>query len=282
MTLEVSPMERDQCSPARQTRRAGGLSRLAAAPWQGTVIPAISVAVAVLIWIGLSYALPRHPIVYLPPPWAVAHAFGEVGSVLPSDIEASVEEALGGWIVGSAGAIVIGILLARIRLLDDLMRGVIEVLRPISPIAWAPMGIVWLGTGYAGKAFLVALISFFLVVLPAYHGAHDLDPLLIKVADDLSLRGWRRFRVLTLMSALPQVFVGLRLALAGAWGGVIVAEIVAGSTDRGLGALEFFASQGGNVPQILVGVATISIIGLAASWLLALGQRKIVRWVPAR
>jgi ABC-type nitrate/sulfonate/bicarbonate transport system permease component len=242
----------------------------------------VSLAVAVLVWIGLSYALPRQPIVDLPSPWAVARAFGTAGSVLPSDIETSIEEAFGGWIIGSAGALVVGILLARVRLLDDLMRGIIEVLRPISPIAWAPMGIVWLGTGYAGKAFLVALISFFLVVLHAYQGAHDLDPLLVKVADDLSLRGWTRFRVLILMSALPQVFVGLRLALAGAWGGVVVAEIVAGSTDRGLGALEFFAQQAGDVPRILVGVVTISVIGVIANGILVRGQRKAVRWVPER
>ena len=194
---------------------------------------------------------------------------------LPADVWASLLEAAGGWAIGSAAGIAVGAMIGRVAWARLLLRPPIDFLRFISPLAWVPLAILWFGIGYASKAAIIVLISFFTVVVNTAQGMAAIDRDSVKVAQVLRLRPLQRMEVL-LLSALPDILTGLRYALGAAWGGVVVSELVAG--DIGLGALESYGGQSFDVAQIMVGMAVIAGLGyLANAGFLAL-QRRLFPW----
>ena len=238
----------------------------------------IGVAIFLLVWWLLAEVLPRHPVVLVPTPLSVFHAFWRNRGQLGADVTASAAEAFGGWAIGSLAAILLGLVAGQVRVVRNTVVPVVEVLRPISPIAWAPLGIVWFGAGYTSKAFLVALISFFMLIVNVLHGATTVPPLLTRAADMLGINGVRRFLRVTLMSAVPDILTGLRLGLAAAWGGVIVAEIVAGQGTTGLGALELYAEQAYDVPTVILGMVIIAVLGFLFNAAFVRLERRLFPW----
>ncbi len=137
---------------------------------------------------------------------------------------------------------VIGVLIGRVRWLREIVNPVIEVLRPVSALAWVPLAVVWFGIGYSSKLFIVALATFFVAVVHVIQGAEAGDAKHFKVARMLSLSRRDTYRYVIIPGAVPEIMLGLRQGLGVAWGGVIIAELVAG--DKGVGAMELLAQQG--------------------------------------
>ncbi len=214
----------------------------------------------------------------LPPPWDVATQAAVLWQLrLPADIAASAGEAFGGWLIGSVASIIIGLLVGNVPALRSTVKPLIEVLRPVSPLAWVPLAIVWFGIGYWGKAFIVALITFFTVVTSAIEGASAIDPSLTRTARMLGLRRFTYFWRVVAMNALPDILTGLQYSLATAWGGVIIAELV--GANAGIGALELKAEQGFNVAGVVVGMLTIALLGYLANAAFVLARRKMFPWL---
>lgn len=239
----------------------------------------VALAGVLVAWMLLSWLLYSPRLALFPPPWAVAVRFVELGRErLPADVWASLREATGGWAMGSAAAMVIGMLIGRVRPARLLLRPPIDFLRFISPLAWVPLCILWFGIGYASKAAIIFLISFFTVVVNTAHGMASVEPDTLKAGRTLHLRPLQHLEVLV-FSALPDILTGLRYALGAAWGGVVVSELVAGNT--GLGALEAYGGQSFDVAQIMVGMLVIAALGYLANAAFVALQRRLFPWIVA-
>lgn len=236
-----------------------------------------AVGCVLLGWILLSWILASPRLDLFPPPWRVIARLVELARTeLAADILASLQVAAGGWLLGSALGIALGLLIGRGALAGLLLRPVIDFLRFISPLAWVPLAILWFGIGYWSKASIIVLISLFTVVVNTVHGVSALDSETEKAGRSLRLT-WRQRMEVVLMTAMPDILVGLRYALGAAWGGVVLAELVAG--DVGIGALESYGGQSFDVAQIMVGMLVLAGLGYAANWGFMRAQRQLFPWI---
>jgi ABC-type nitrate/sulfonate/bicarbonate transport system permease component len=228
-------------------------------------------------WTFLAWLLYSPRLQLFPGPWAVAVRLVQLARTeLLADIGASLAEAAGGWVIGSLLGIAAGALIGRVPAVRFLLQPVLDFLRFISPLAWVPLAILWFGIGYGSKAFIIALVSFFIVVVNASHGMAVRDREAEKAARALRLRPLQRAEVV-LMSAMPDILLGLRVALGAAWGGVVLSELVAG--DVGLGAMESYGGQSFDVAQIMVGMLVLAAMGYAANFGFVRAQRRLFPWI---
>jgi NitT/TauT family transport system permease protein len=154
----------------------------------------------------------------------------------------------------------------------------IQVLRPISPIAWIPLSILWFGISDASPIFLIFLASVFPITVSACAAVRNLQPVYIRAAENFELSGWQLFRRVILPGTLPQVITGIRIALGIAWLVVVAAEMVA--VNSGLGYLIIDARNAGKRYDLVVsGMLVIGLIGLVLDWIVRSIERfDEVRW----
>ncbi len=137
----------------------------------------------------------------------------------------------------------------------------IQVLRPISPIAWIPLAILWFGVSDAAPIFLIFLASVFPIAVSAMAAVHDMQPVTLRAARNFGLSGPELFRRVILPAALPQILTGVRIALGVAWLVVVAAEMIA--VNSGLGYLIIDARNAGKRYDLVVaGMVLIGAIGL--------------------
>lgn len=154
----------------------------------------------------------------------------------------------------------------------------IQLLRPISPIAWIPLAILWFGVGDASPTFLIFLSSFFPIVVATTAGVHQVERQYVWAAQNFGVGGLRLFRTVIFPAALPQIITGMRVGLGVAWLVVVAAEMVA--INSGLGYLIIDARNAGSRYDLVVaGMVLIGVIG----FLLDLLMRRLesldgVRW----
>ena len=230
-------------------------------------------------WVVLAWAFHSPRLELFPAPWLVAVRFVELSRTeLGADILASLGVAAGGWALGCLLGVALGLLIGRVALARLVLRPLIDFLRFISPLAWVPLAILWFGIGYWSKASIIVLISLFTVVVNTAQGVSSIDAELLKAGRSLHLTLRQRIEV-ALMSAMPDILVGLRYALGAAWGGVVIAELVAG--DVGIGALESYGGQSFDVAQIMVGMLVLAALGYAANWCFVRAQQALFPWIVA-
>jgi len=154
----------------------------------------------------------------------------------------------------------------------------IQLLRPISPIAWIPLAILWFGVGDASPTFLIFLSSFFPVVVATTAGVHQVERRYVQAAQNFGVRGLRLFRTVVFPAALPQIVTGMRLGLGVAWLVVVAAEMVA--IDSGLGYLIIDArNAGARYDLVVAGMVLIGAIGFVLDLLMRrLESLDEVRW----
>ena len=142
------------------------------------------------------------------------------------------------------------------------MNPVVQLLRPISPIAWIPVAIVFFGVGNLAPVFLVFLGSFFPIVLTAMNGVHNVPQMYVRAARNFGMSPTSILLRVVLPAALPQILTGLRIALGIAWLVVVAAEMIA--VDSGLGYLIIDARNAGKRYDLVVaGMLLIGLVGLA-------------------
>jgi NitT/TauT family transport system permease protein len=153
----------------------------------------------------------------------------------------------------------------------------IQILRPISPLAWIPLSIVWFGIGNQAAIFLIFLASFFPVVVATVNGVRNVPPMFRNAGQNFGLSPAELLRRVVFPAALPQVLVGLRIALGIAWLVVVAAEMIA--VDSGLGYLIIDSRNAGKRYDLVVaGMLLIGLIGLG----LDIGIRRMERWKSVR
>ena len=206
--------------------------------------------------------------------WAVLRD----GSLLAA-LRASLARDFAGFTIGAASGLMLGLLLARVRLADLLLSPTLNSARQIALFAWVPFLSLWLGNGEHGRIAFIALAAFFPVLLNAHLGARQVEARYIEVARALCLKPHRLLLKLVLPSALPQIMTGLRLGLIYAWLATIGAEYLF-TTTTGIGSMMMDARDLFRMDLVILGMAVIGGIGFALNLILSrLGRLSLWRGV---
>jgi len=172
----------------------------------------------------------------------------------------------------------LGLLLGWFQRLHFAFNPLIQILRPISPIAWIPVAILWFGVDDRAPIFLIFLASVFPIMVSAMAAVQNIHPVYIRAARNFGLSRVELFRHVIFPATLPQVLTGIRIALGVAWLVVVAAEMIA--VNSGLGYLIIDARNAGKRYDLVVaGMLLIGLIGLALDLLVRqLEKLDEVRW----
>jgi NitT/TauT family transport system permease protein len=223
-------------------------------------LPAVGVGLFVAGW-AAAVALSASKL--LPGPLDVVRALGELMShgLLVRYLVASLFRVTWGFLLAAALAIPIGMALGLSRRAEVAWNPLVQVLRPISPLAWIPISILWFGVGDGAAIYLIFVATFFSLLVTVIRAVHDVDPVHRNAGWNFGLPRWRLVRQVIFPAILPQLIVGLRLALGVAWLVVVAAEMIAVSS--GLGFLIIDARNAGNRYDLVVaGMVMIGAVGL--------------------
>jgi NitT/TauT family transport system permease protein len=198
--------------------------------------------------------------------------------VLLRYVVASLFRVSTGYVLAVLVGIPFGLLLGWFGSAFKAFNPLIQLLRPISPIAWIPIAILWFGVSDLAPIFLIFLASLFPITTSAIAAVQNIQLVYIRAARNFGLKGAALFQKVIFPAALPQILTGLRLALGVAWLVVVAAEMIA--VNSGLGYLIIDARNAGKRYDLVVaGMVLIGLIGLGLDWLVRqLGNLDEVQW----
>jgi ABC-type nitrate/sulfonate/bicarbonate transport system permease component len=235
---------------------------------------------SILFVIGLWYLAAKtmaNPQV-LPGPQATAAAAWRLmqDGTLFADVAASLTRVVEGWLIALALAIPLGGTMGRSESTRRIFGTLIELVRPIPPIAMVPIAILWFGIGWASQLFIVCYGAFFPMVIGVYDAFRNVDKLYEQAAQSLGCHGVTLFRRVVVMAALPSVISSMRIGLGLAFVSLVAAELIAAST--GLGALIANARVTFQTDHMLVGMIAIGVVGFLLSWIMWKLEKHFLRW----
>jgi sulfonate transport system permease protein len=237
----------------------------------------VAPVVLVAVWQGLSDLGVVKPML-LPPPTKVGAAFAELaaGGLLAKHLGISLLRVLEGFALAALVGLPLGIAIGLWRALDRMTDLLIQVIKPIPPIAWIPLAILWFGIGEGAKVFIIFLGALFPILINAIDGIRQTDHRYVEVARILEVTRLRFITQVVLPGALPPIMTGLRTGLMVAWICVVAAELIAASS--GLGYLIMDARQLFQTDQVLVGMITIGAMGKLLDVALKAVENRLITW----
>ena len=222
--------------------------------------------------------------IIFPTPWDVVLGTLELARLgsLWDHIASSLFRVGSGYLLAAAVAIPLGLLMGWFKGVFATLNPLIQILRPISPIAWIPLAILWFGVGNFSPIFLIFLASVFPIIVETAAGVHSIERQYIRAAQNFGVSGLALFRQVVIPASLPHIITGMRISLGVAWLVVVAAEMIA--LRSGLGYLIIDSRNAGNRYDLVVaGMVIIGLTGLLLDILMRqLEKLKGVRWRYAR
>src|SRR6202050_1633295 len=231
--------------------------------------PIAFIVALLVLW---QIAISRHPDQLLPGPWAVVKAIGELlqHGLLVKYVVASLFRVSWGFALAAVLAIPLGLTLGWYRRGEMAFNPLVQIFRPISPLAWIPLAILWFGVGDLAAIFLIFVGCFFPLLLTAMSAVHNIPAVYINAGRNFGLSPSAFVSRVLYPAVIPQLLVGMRITLGVAWLVVVAAEMIA--VNSGLGFLIVDARNAGNRYDLVVaGMIIIGAIGLV----LDLGMRSL-------
>jgi NitT/TauT family transport system permease protein len=245
--------------------------------WEKFAWPLLSVGLLLAAW---HYSVVWTGTKIFPAPLQVEKGMIELfhKHVLWDDILSSLRRVAIGFGTAVALGIPLGLVLGWYPSMNQVVNPVMQILRPISPIAWIPVAIIFFGVGEHAAIFLIFLGAFFPIVVACVNGVSNVPSVYRRAGRNFGLEPAELLSRVVFPAALPQIIVGLRLALGIAWLVVVAAEMVA--VDSGLGYLVIDSRNSGKRYDLVVAaMLMIGVIGLALdSGFRALEKMKSIRW----
>ena len=195
---------------------------------------------------------------------------------LPHDAWASLSRVLGGFAIGAGLALPLGLLMGTNKTIYKLFDPLVQVLRPIPPIAYIPLAILWFGLGNPPAFFLISIGSFFPVLMNTIAGVRQVDGIYIRAARNLGASQMTMFRRVILPAATPYILAGARIGMGTAFIVVIVAEMIAVNSGLGFRILE--AREYCWSDKIIAGMFTIGLFGLAIDIAMNALNNHLLQW----
>jgi NitT/TauT family transport system permease protein len=238
----------------------------------------------ILIWQGLS-SLQVIPSYKLPSPVEIVLGFKDLlvvgvppGHLLHNHMLYSLYRVALGYAIAALLAIPLGLLMGWSPGLLRMIRPLFELVRPIPPLAWIPIAILWFGIGIKSAAFIIFLGAFFPILLNTISGVLSIHPILIEAARTLHARERDIFQKVLLPGAVPSIFVGMRIGVGIGWMTLVAAEFTGVKEGYGLGYMIMTARDIQRPDEILAGMLVIGVIGLLIDIGLRAIESRMVRW----
>jgi len=238
----------------------------------------------ILIWQGLS-SLQVIPSYKLPSPIEIILGFKDLliigvppGNLLHNHMLYSLYRVALGYAIAALLAIPLGLLMGWSPKFLRMIRPLFELVRPIPPLAWIPIAILWFGIGIKSAAFIIFLGAFFPILLNTISGVLSIHPILIEAARTLHAREKDIFLKVLLPGAVPSIFVGMRIGIGIGWMTLVAAEFTGVKEGYGLGYMIMTARDIQRPDEILAGMLVIGVIGLLIDIGLRATESRMIRW----
>lgn len=259
----------DALRQPRQTRRV--------------LIGLVAFAIAIVVWITLSTTgfntgarFPTHT-----DTWRAAlqitHSPGYAGGTLWQHVLQSCRLVLLGFAAAALTGVPVGLLMGASRRVDALVGPVFSLLRPVPPLAWIPLAILWLGLGDMAKIFLIWVAAFTPSVINTYSGVRNIDGTLLEAARVHGAGARHLMWEVLVPGALPMIFTGLRLSLQASWTTLVAAELVGAFT--GIGKVLSNAALDINPGMILFAMVWVGLLGAAMTRALGWVEGRVLPWL---
>ena len=238
----------------------------------------VVIAVVVAIWWAL-VVITKSAI--FPTPWAVVQGTLELArdGTLWEHIGASLMRVGAGFGIAVAFAIPLGLWMGWVHGAFVTLNPVFQILRPISPIAWIPLAILWFGVGNASPIYLIFIASVFPMIVQTTSGVHTIEKRYLRAAENFGVSRRKLFLKVVFPATLPQIIVGMRIGLGVAWLVVVAAEMIA--LRSGLGYMIIDSRNAGNrYDLVIAGMIIIGLIGLMLDGSMRMLEK--LRWVRWR
>src|SRR5437867_8322156 len=236
----------------------------------------------VALWYVLTQATRIIPSVYFATPAEVLQAAkqitiqGYADGRLHEHFLHSCWLVLMGFAVAVTTGVPLGMLMGWSRRAEALINPVFLLLRPIPPLAWIPLAIVWLGLGDAAKVLVIWFAAFVPSVINSYAGVRSIEPHMLEAARMLGIGRWMLVREVLVPGAASMIFTGLRLSLQACWTTLVAGELIGAAAGLGRvlsqGALDIFPAM------ILVGMVGVAVAGGVMTWALGWIERRAIAW----
>jgi NitT/TauT family transport system permease protein len=246
--------------------------------WTARIVPPMVVIVAIIaLW---WWVVARDDSAIFPTPWAVVTGAWELAAdgTLFEHIGASLMRVGIGFGLALVVAIPLGLFMGWVTPAYRTLNPLFQMLRPISPIAWIPLAILWFGVGNLSPVFLIFISSVFPMIVQTTSGVHTIDRRYLRAAANFGVPRSVLFRQVVIPAVLPEIIIGMRIGIGVAWLVVVAAEMIA--LHSGLGYLIMDSRNAGNRYDLVVAsMIIIGLIGLLLDGMTRLLERlKTVKW----
>ncbi|QDY43272.1 taurine ABC transporter permease TauC [Candidatus Pantoea soli] len=242
----------------------------------------LSVAVLLLVWWGVTAQGLIAPL-FLPPPQQVLRKLLEIAgpqgfmdATLWQHLSASLTRMLIALFFAALTGIPVGIAMGLSPAIRGLLDPLIELYRPVPPLAYLPLMVIWFGIGETSKILLIYLAIFAPVTLSTLAGVKQARQVRMRAAQALGASRTQLLRFVILPGALPEILTGLRIGLGVGWSTLVAAELIAAT--RGLGFMVQSAGEFLATDVVLAGIAVIALIALSLELGLRALQRRLTPW----
>lgn len=244
-------------------------------------IPVIAV---LCIWQILS-SLGIIPPFKLPSPLSVLTALRDLavtgmppGHLLHGHILHSLQRVGMGYVIATASAIPFGIIMGWSARWRSFLQPIVELIRPIPPLAWIPIAILWFGIGNNSAAFIIFLGAFFPILLSTSSGVMAIDPIFIEAAHTLNAKDRDIFFKVLVPGSIPSILTGMRVGAGISWMTLVAAEFTGVKQGLGLGYMIMTARDIQRSDAIVAGMLVIGLIGMAIDKCLRILEMRLVKW----
>ena len=241
-------------------------------------LPSI-VVIAIVVGIWWAVVVGTQSAIF-PTPWAVVTGTLELArdGTLWEHIGASLMRVGAGFGLAVALAIPLGLWMGWVHGAFVTLNPLFQIMRPISPIAWIPIAILWFGVGNASPIFLIFIASVFPMIVQTTVGVHTIEKRFLRAAENFGVSRTKLFMKVVFPATLPQIIVGMRIGLGVAWLVVVAAEMIA--LHSGLGYLIIDSRNAGNrYDLVIASMIIIGVIGLLLDGATRLLERmNTVKW----
>ena len=241
-----------------------------------------TLTVLLLVWWAVT-ALKLISPLFLPAPQQVLHKLYVIASpqgFMDATLWQHLAASLTRIVIALLAAVIIGVPVGIAMGLNDTVRGIldplIELYRPVPPLAYLPLMVIWFGIGETSKILLIYLAIFAPVALSAVAGVRSVSQVRVRAAQALGASKWQVLRYVVLPSALPEILTGIRIGLGVGWSTLVAAELIAAT--RGLGFMVQSAGEFLATDVVIAGISVIALIAFSLELGLRALQRKLTPW----
>jgi taurine transport system permease protein len=248
---------------------------------RGQIYSVISIVLLICGWI-IVCELKLVPPLFWPPPHDVIKQFylisieGYRGHTLFGHISISIYRVLAGFFLGCLFGIPLGIGMGLSKYIKGSFDPIIELYRPVPPLAYIPIIIIWLGIGDKGKITLLFLATFSIMVINSRSGVRNAAIEKIHAAYSLGANRWQVLFHVILINALPEIFTGMRVAMGVAWGTLVAAEMIAATS--GIGWMVLNAARFLRTDVVLLGIIIMGVVGYCFDLIMRFLEKKLIPW----